>query len=227
MPRRRGLEIDHERAAALRGTLVALDIAGLSQADVTWFDAVLDRPLAVCRDHRLLGNRHPVLAAALREGRADAVFVKGAHGAQLVAELGATVLFDIRAHPDPLVRANHGTPRPLTVDQRLLETRPDIVERFLQRVVDVGDWAQAHPAETLAYVSRETQVDEAWVRAAYGPDLHHHQRTDLGETSMAALAVYQRFLYLHGFLPADFDLKDWIEPVPLRNVISRRRARAA
>lgn len=76
-------------------------------------------------------------------------------------------------------RANNGAPRPITVDTHLLETRPDIVARFLARIVDIGDWAAAHPAETLAYVSHETGSNEQWVKAAYGADLHLHQRTDL------------------------------------------------
>ncbi|WP_211234489.1 ABC transporter substrate-binding protein [Solimonas soli] len=227
LPRRRGLEVDHERAAALRGSLVALEIAGLTQADVAWLDIVLDRPQLARPTHRILNNRHPLLANALRECRADAVYVKGPQGAQLVAELGATVLLDIRAHPDPFVRANHGAPRPLTVDQHLLDARPDIVERFLRRVVDAGEWAEAHPAETLAYVARETHADERWVRAAYGDDLHRHQHTNLDEQAITALAAYQRFLYLHGFLPGDFDLRAWIATEPLQAILRERTARAA
>lgn len=227
LPRRRGMEVDIDRATALRGILVALDIAGLTQADVEWRDLVLDRPQLVRPARRMLSNPLPALARALREGFADAIFVRGAHGAQLAAELGATVLLDIRAHPDPLVHANNGTPRPITVDETLLEARPDLVERFLRRIVDVGEWAETHPAETLAYVCRESHADDVWVKAAYGADLHRRQRTDLSETSIAALAVYQRFLYLHGFLHGDFDLQQWIADEPLNRILGRLAMRAA
>ncbi len=48
------------------------------------------------------------------------------------------------------------------------------------------------------------------MKAVYGDDLHRRQHTNLDEQSIAARAVYQRFLYLHGFLPGDFDLRAWI-----------------
>lgn len=106
------------------GSFVALEIAGLTQADVAWLDIVLNRPpLTRPPAHRALNNRHPLLANALCECRADAAFVKGPQGAQLVAELGDTVLLDIRAHPDPL-DANHGAPRPLTASSICLIRAP-------------------------------------------------------------------------------------------------------
>jgi len=117
--------------------------------------------------------------------------------------------------PDPLVRANNGAPRPVTVDRFILDNRPDLVARFLARVVAIGDWAAAHAAETVAYVARETGSDEQWVKKAYGEDLHLHQYTDLAESSIQGLETYKDFLFQRGFLKADFDVNAWIDPRPL------------
>jgi len=94
--------------------------------------------------------------------------------------------------------------------------------RFLARIVAIGGWAGSHPAETLAYVSRETQTDASWVRAAYGPELHRRQQTDLAQSSIDALASHQRFLLKWGFIPHDFDVAAWIDPAPLAAVLSGR-----
>ncbi|HSB95956.1 MAG TPA: ABC transporter substrate-binding protein, partial [Spongiibacteraceae bacterium] len=121
-------------------------------------------------------------------------------------------------NPDPLVRANNGAPRPITVDSALLRTRPDIVGRFLARIVAIGDWSAAHAAETVAYVARETGSSEAAVKKSYGNDLHLFQRTDLAESSIAGLEAYKNFLLQRGFLPRDFDVRAWIDPQPLAEI---------
>ncbi|MEK7960965.1 ABC transporter substrate-binding protein, partial [Burkholderia contaminans] len=65
----------------------------------------------------------------------------------------------------------NGTPRTLTVDRALIDARPDLVSRFLSVVVGAGDWAARHPAETVAYIGRETRASDEWVRYAYGADV--------------------------------------------------------
>lgn len=229
LPRREYLLIDHERASSLRGFSVALDLAGVAEREVSFIDVdVVQR-----RDGLVAGTPlgpfagYGEQAYALMCGHVDAIFVKGSHGMQAASELGAEVLVDLRTHPDPLVRANHGAPRPVTVDQELLDLRPDLVARFLSRIVAAGEWAAAHPAETFAYVARETGSAEKWVRLAYGPDLHLHQRTALDEASIAGLDAYKDFLYARGFIDAPFDTRDWIANAPLAAVQSAIGARAA
>ncbi|MFT4046976.1 MAG: hypothetical protein QM661_09800 [Solimonas sp.] len=226
LPLHPGMLIDHERASSLRGFSVALELAGVAEREVEFVDVdVVHR-----RDGLVAGTPLGPFAGygdqayALMCGHVDAIFVKGSHGAQAVAELGAEVLLDLRTHPDPLVRANHGAPRPVTVDQELLDLRPDLVARFLSRIVAAGDWAAAHPAETFGYVARETGSAEKWVRLAYGNDLHLHQRTALDEASIAALDAYKDFLYARGFVDSRFDTRAWIAASPLAEV---RRALAA
>ena len=134
---------------------------------------------------------------------------------------------DIRDHPDPLARTNNAAPRPITVDQQLLDARPDIVARFLATVSDIGPWARSHPAEAVAYVARETHATEEWVRHAYGNDVYRRLNTDLEETAIAGLDAYKKFLLQWGFLKQDFDTWNWIDPEPLANIHKYSGQRAA
>lgn len=207
--------IDHSRASALRGFVVTLQSAGIDPKEVEFVDADYD-----------IAPRAPAFAGGQRGGyrrevqeliekRVDAIFVKGSRGIEVAEQLKTHLVFDLRDHPDPRVRANNGAPRPVTVDLHLLRSRPDIVSRFLKRIGQVGAWAAAHPAETVAYVARETGSREADVRRAYGADLHLRQVTDLAESSIVALEGYKNFLLEWGFLAQDFDVLNWIDPQPL------------
>jgi hypothetical protein len=137
---------------------------------------------------------------------------------EAVSRHGGRIVYDIRNHPDPKVRANNGAPRPITVDAALLRERPDLVVRFLARIAQIGAWAASHSAETVAYIAKESGSDDGWVRAAYGADMHLRQHTDLSPASIDALEGYKNFLFESGFLKADFSVHDWIDPAPLAEV---------
>jgi ABC-type nitrate/sulfonate/bicarbonate transport system substrate-binding protein len=218
------ISIDFNRASALRGFAKALELDGLALRDVERVDTVhpADEPGHDIgsgegfRQRRRHGYRAEALA--LLRGDVDAIYVKGALGLETARLLGAEVIADIGFHPDPKVRINNGTPRTLTVDAGLIEERPDIVSRFLARVIDAGEWAQAHPDETIAYIAREAGSSAEWVRAAYGADAHLRLGTFLSDESIAALGDFKDFLFEHGFLAADFDAAAWIDPTPLAGI---------
>jgi len=164
---------------------------------------------------------------ALRRGDVDAIYLKGDRGLQLAHSAGARLLFEISRHPDPLVRAHNGTPRPITVHQSLLDEHPDIAARFLARIVAVEDWAAHHPDETLAYISRETGGEPSWVRQAYGNDVHRRRGTELTDTAIKALEAQKTFLLKWGFIQDDFDVASWIDPAPLKAARGLSREMAA
>jgi len=217
--------IESRRSEALHGFLVALDLAGISAAQVEFIDVPLEPAEASRGDGQLLNSQTEYLrlVQALQRGLVDAIYLKGDHGLQLTRAIDAAVVLDISRDPDPLVRVHNGTPRPITVHQSLLDQHPEVAARFLARVVAIEEWAAAHPQETLAYISRETRGSEHWVRAAYGADLHLHQKTELSETAIRALEVQKAFLLKWGFIQKDFDIAAWIDPKPL--VEARRRSR--
>lgn len=241
IPHRPTDRIDIFRASALRGFVNALSLEGLSPRDVELVDVQARTLRSVGDDPGIelltlpsgLSGRslYAAEAGALLQGTVDAIYVKGSLGLEVAQLIGARVVIDIGFHPERHIRNNNGTPRPLTVNAQVLEHHPDIVAGFLKLVIAAGDWARTHPEETAQYVSNDTATAIEWVRAAYGGDLHHHLGVNLEEESVAALADFKNFLFEWGFLEADFDIHDWIDPQPMAEVLhaslgstSRRRA---
>ncbi|QAY76043.1 ABC transporter substrate-binding protein [Sphingosinicella sp. BN140058] len=225
------ISIDFNRASALRGFHAALGLDGLSLKNVDWVDALSrETPESGTRGiatgdgaRRRLRHGYQAETLALLRGDVDAIYVKGALGLETARLIGARIISDLGSHPDPEVRVNNGTPRTLTVDAALIEERPDLVARFLARVVDAGNWARAHPDETVAYIARETGSTPDWVHAAYGDDAAQKLGTFLDPDSVDALSDFKDFLFAHGFLEADFDVADWVDPQPLEELARRTR----
>jgi ABC-type nitrate/sulfonate/bicarbonate transport system substrate-binding protein len=219
--------VDFHRATALRGFTSLLDVAGLTLDDVELVDLPYT-PLGLADARPVDDQGYAQLlrthgqqefsreVAALLAGEVDVVFAKGATGLAAANLARADVVVDISQQPNRLLHANNGAPRPLTVDQALLDARPDLVARVLARAIEAGRWAEAHPADTTAYIARETRSPELWVRHAYGPRLHHNLHIDLAPEPVAALDNFKHFLLAHQFLPNDFDLAAWIDPAPLQ-----------
>ncbi len=213
--------IDFWAATTERVYELALETAGLSLEDVELVRIPrrgnsFDRPAGTLRE--------PLEVDALKSGAVDAIFHKGSRGLELADSAGARVIFDTWKVPEVRVRANNHSPRTLTVDGHLADDYPDVVARIVKRAILAGEWAEAHPREAVAYVARETNSAERWVRAAYGDDVNRHLGTDLEESSIGALADFIKFLHVRGYLPTHFDVGAWIDTRPLaaaRRLIAR------
>lgn len=219
------ITIDHNRASALRAFEVALDLEGLSVVDVQLVDLhdadyvpstgeVRTGLTAGGRERHSYANE----AYALVRREVDAIYVKDVRGAELAYLLGAVVVADLGFHPDPFVRISNCTPRPLTVSGPLLSERPDIVDRFLARVVRAGEWAKTHPDETVTAISRETGWSEKWIRRAYGDKVHLNLDANLDPASVTGLGQFVAYLADGGFIPDNFDVHAWVDPRPYERV---------
>lgn len=228
--------VDVARATALRGLLLALELAGLGYADAEWVDVAssyppLDRqdiqaPDTAVRKRRV--HSYTAVALALARGEVDAIYVKDVRGAETAHLLGARVVADLGFHPDPYFHVNNSTPRPLTVNAQTLRKHPDLVQRFLARVKDVGVWARQTPPEAvIRQIAEETNWTESWVRFAYGDAVQQSLGIDLSERSIAGLEVFKDFLLAWGFIQNDFSIRDWIDPQPLATLGQSIQARAA
>jgi ABC-type nitrate/sulfonate/bicarbonate transport system substrate-binding protein len=218
--------IDHSRAAALRAFGAILATEGMTFADVRLVDLPDHAVPSVTRNGAVLatGNgrrgryRYTSEIHALARGEVDAVYVKDVHGAQATHLLGATVIANVGFHADTRVRINNCTPRPLTVSQYLLDHHPNLVRRLLTQVVLAGTWARTHREATAALVARETGCAENWVRYGYGEDVHLNLGLSLAPSWIDGIHLFKNFLSAQGFLPGDFDVREWIDPAPLCDV---------
>lgn len=218
------ITIDHNRASALRAFELVLASEGLSFGDVEQVD-LIDAHLpedAEVRKGLSAGDqrRHAYTneVHALATGAVEAVYVKDVRGLDVAHILGTVVVADLGFHPDPFVRISNCAPRPLTVSGELLRTRPDLVERFLARVVAAGEWARRNPDGTVRAIASETGWSERSVRQAFGPHVHEHLAANLDPGSIKGLGQFVSYLAEGGFIPADFDVESWIDPGPLERL---------
>ena len=206
--------VDVGRAQDLRGLLTALELGGLTREQVEFVDVAAGGFDLREQDGNAPRRPH-VSAAALLEGTVDAIYAKRAVSATLIAEHGLRPIFDINANPDPLVRVNAGTPRPITVDRTLAPTHPDVVARYLAVLLRTAQWAEDHPDEVVTAIAAETGSTTQAVRRAFGPNLHRQFTPLLSELYVEGLRQQKAFLLREGFLKADFAYDEWILREPL------------
>lgn len=208
--------IDHNRASAIRAFEVALDTVGLNLKDVELVDLPDSNQVEEGQVIRPLGwgkGRHSYVneVYALVKNEVDVIYVKDVRGAEVTHLLGAHVIFDLGFHPDQFIRISNCTPRPLTVNANTIEQYPEIVSRFVQRVIKAGEWARHHPHESVTLIAKETGWSEAWVRKVFGENVHHHLRLDLSDQSVKGIEIFKDFLFKHGFLKQNFEIANWVD----------------
>lgn len=217
LPKRPDEIIDFQRATSLKGVVSALTVSGLSIADVELVELAAKEPVLLGpTEERFHGLRRRLPygeeIAALHRGQIDAFFVKGAEGVTVANLIAAQVVVSTGFHPDPKIRINNGTPRPLTVDVTFADERPDLVAELVATVQRVADWANDNPGEAVRFIAREIGVSEEAVLAANGPDVYRNLRLDLDPAELDALSHFKDFLLQWKFIPEDFDVQDWADP---------------
>jgi len=217
LPKRPDEIIDFQRATSLKGIVSALTVSGLSIADVELVELAAKEPVLLGpTEERFHGLRRRLPygeeIAALHRGQIDAFFVKGAEGVTVANLIAAQVVVSTGFHPDPKIRINNGTPRPLTVDATFADERPDLVAELVATVQRVADWANDNPGEAVRFIAREIGVSEEAVLAANGPDVYRNLRLDLDPAELDALSHFKDFLLQWKFIPGDFDVQDWADP---------------
>lgn len=213
VPKHQSQIVDIGRAQDLRGLLTALELGKVARDEVTFVD--LQGGDFDLREQRDRAEQPHLGAQALLDGRADAIYAKGAVSASLIAEHGFRPILDINAHRDPFVRVNAGTPRPITVDRTLAIKHPQVVARYLAVLLRTAEWARYNRNAVVSAVAAETGKSEAAVIRGFGETLHLSLKPALSEQYLKGLELQKDFLLREGFLPADFDYQDWIVREPL------------
>jgi ABC-type nitrate/sulfonate/bicarbonate transport system substrate-binding protein len=163
--------------------------------------------------------------AALYRGNVDAIYSDGALTAILAATTGARCLITLPGNEDD--SSGYGTPCVLTVSGALLDERPDLVTRWLGRLLDARDWAVRHEDETRRLFARETGLPEDLLDKAYSPRLYAQADVALTSRRVALLKAKYRHLLDAGFLAAPFDFSAFIAEEPLQAALATRAAVAA
>lgn len=226
LPRRPKDSIDFTRANYLQFYSTALASAGLTLKDVQLVDVLVDRAFldesgAASKDGSLwnavqlrASQREEV--AAYWQGKVDVLAGSGPRGLENVALLGAHIVHDISQQPERIAKTSNSFPYTFTVSGRFLQERPDLVARFLARVLEAAEWAKTHHDTAVRVVAQELGVAEEFVVAAYGDKLSQQLDVNLSEANLDAIRLRKAFLVEHGFLPNDFDFDAFVDFGPLR-----------
>jgi len=210
------------RGMSLQGIRSALAIGGLGLEDVE----LVDVPALPVEQPTPAGMRRLWRGLDwLADGRVDAVYVKGAAGAEAAARLGLVAGVDLDAYPSRLARVNNGTPRPITVHEHMLEHHFDLVVRFLEQTLRAADWASTNLPRLQNILAQETLAGIPAVAAAYRNDFHRSLHPELSAERVDMLQKQANFLWLHGFLDTSVDVSRWIDGRAL-DAAQHRRAEA-
>ncbi|MFT4021615.1 MAG: ABC transporter substrate-binding protein [Acinetobacter sp.] len=221
LPNNQNVIIDFARAQAIRGLENALKTVNLKVSDVILIDTIRDdiqkaqqQDSEVFINAGIFGHQNIANASAeivaLLNGTVDAIFLKGAHAAQIANDFALYTIIDIGSHPDPLLRSNNGTPRTLTVDESFLKEHPDHAQTIINAVRKAEKWAHQNPDETRRYLAKECNSSEYWVNIAYSENAHQRLNTNFDETSIHALQDLSDFLYRWKFIPNPIDVNVWL-----------------
>jgi ABC-type nitrate/sulfonate/bicarbonate transport system substrate-binding protein len=235
VPRRLHDSIDWWRATVLAGYDTALAATGLAHEDVQFVEIdvarayVEDVTLGHAHAQSLWGARSQFAvqreeAAAMIRGEVDALYTDAAMGAILKAAYGFRAVVDVSGSEDGS-RGSNGFPVVLTVSGGLLDARPDLVARWVRRLLDADAWGRANEAEAKRILARDTGVPEDFLDLSYSPRVHCQLDVSLSEARIALLRGRHDNLLAHGFLAAPIDFDRFIDPAPLQRALEWQRER--
>lgn len=212
------------RGMTLQGLHGALRYVGLGLDDVRWVEvgpgnAAASGSAAVEPLQNLWAGLDPLAA-----GEVDAVYVKGASAVDAARRLGLAVGIDLDALPERRFRINNGTPRPITVENWVIEQHFELVVRFLHQSLRAAAWGRDNLDKVREIYAEETRASADAAAAAYRNGFHLSLQPDLSEERVGYLKEQKDFLLLHGFLDRDFDIDAWIDPRPLAAAQARLAA---
>jgi ABC-type nitrate/sulfonate/bicarbonate transport system substrate-binding protein len=225
LPIRRRDRTDWWRATVLAGIEHLLAISGLGRDEITVVPIEIDRayyddatagPEARAS---LWGSRSQFAVqreevAALYRGEVDVIYSDAALAAILSATTGAVPVVRLRGHEDDS-EAGFGHPIILTVSARLLADRPDLVDRWMARLMDAQGWVRAHQSETRRIFANDTGLPEALLDQGYSSRLLDQVDVSLSPARIALVHHKYEHMLAHGFLDRPFDLDAMIDPGPL------------
>ncbi len=215
---RRGRSI--ARGMSLAGYKGVLASVGLSLDDIHLVEVNSERQSQNLGS--LWGGLEPLI-----KGEVDAIYVKGASSVDAARQHGAVVGIDIDKLPERRVRVNHGTPRPITVHEDLLENHFDLLVRFLYQTLRAAEWAKTNLAGVQAILQGEARASSEGVAAAYRDGFHQTLAPDLSAERVELFRQQKNFQLVHGFLDRDFDYDAWIDRRPLAEARRRLESYAA
>jgi len=237
VPKRLNDSVDWWRALVLAAYRHALAKAGLTTSDVQMVDIEIERPyvadakagaqagLSLWGARSQFAVQREEVAALLRD-EVDVIYSDAAMGTLVQAFLGLRAVMDLSAIEESADTVA-GQPLILTASGALIRERPDLVERWLARLLDAKEWASQHEDRVRQIAAQDTGLPEDFVQAAYSPRIHTQLDLSLSPLRIAMLKDKHDTLVSNGFLLAPLDFATLIDHEPLQRAIERHRRHAS
>jgi ABC-type nitrate/sulfonate/bicarbonate transport system substrate-binding protein len=149
-------------------------------------------------------------ALALARGEVDAIFSEGGTAVVLRHALDHSILRDLHDYPDTAGRVNNGYPLALTVTGDLLDERPEVVARWIQRLQEAAAWSAENERKSKRILAAEAGIAEELVDEAFGVDAHRELAIQPAATARAAIEAQNRRLHDWGVIDQPVDLDAYI-----------------
>jgi ABC-type nitrate/sulfonate/bicarbonate transport system substrate-binding protein len=215
LPRRTTEPVDFWRAHSWRGLLAALAVAGLEEGDVSWVDLRTDAPYHLAKHASPDASRlQSAEVMALVRGEVDAIYTYAPSGLALIELLGANVVVSLPASGPG--SSGIGALNALTVSQRLLDERPDLVARYVATLFEAARWARSHVADSLRVFASEEGVAEEWAAASFGALPAFDLAPTLSAPLLGALQLEADFLAERELISKPVDVVSWSDDHPLQ-----------
>lgn len=225
LPIRRQDRTDWWRATVLAGIENLLAVGGLARDQIrivpieierAYYEDATSGPEARAS---LWGSRSQFAVqreevAALYRGEVDAIYSDAALAAILTATTGAVPVLNLHGHEDDS-QSGFGHPIVLTVSARLLAERPDLVDRWMARLLGAQDWVLTHPSETRRIFANDTGLPEALLEQGYSPRLLCQVDISLAASRVALVRRKYDHLLAHGLVDRAYDFDAMIDTGPL------------
>lgn len=236
LPVREHEPIDFWRATTLKAFLSALQRFGLGERDVEIVRLPVEDPyIARSRedaywDSVFLQKRAKSFqrneVSALKEGTVDAIYATGAWGERAVIDGIGRYLYDFLAD-SAADRTNIEHPSTITVSGELARSNPQLVVDFLRVLIRSSHWAREHYEETVAIYAKGSWLDDTEAeRRARPAHFHLNLLPQLSDAAVRALDAEKEFLLGQGFIPNDFNVRQWVDTSFLEAALKAEQALA-
>jgi ABC-type nitrate/sulfonate/bicarbonate transport system substrate-binding protein len=161
------------------------------------------------RDHKTDLAFRP-LETALEKGVVDAIYTQSKPLQQLSEATGKfKAIEDLSRHPDWTLQVAN-IPAPITCTDVMADKHPELVIAFLKGMIRVGRWGNEHKHAAAAILDRQTFYLD--VEHTYEGIKHIDLVPNLSPQNLASVEIGKDFMFSHGYIKNDFDVKQWAAP---------------
>ena len=224
LPIRHNDPIDFWRSMSLAAYTAALSLQGLNLEDIELVElpisaSYIDVNKGNVDPHAIvprLERQHSTEVLALLNDKVDVIYGHSAWGCHIREMFSLYEIINIRDCSDDRLKIINRHPKVLTVSRQLLESHPDLVDRYVFQVIKAAKWAQKNQDEARRILAQEIGVAEYWIDEGCGNNIINELNISLETELVDALNARQIFLKKHGFINNLIDLDSWVDNGPLK-----------